>query len=239
MVVTLDFWNTMVVAKTGGEARRRARTDHLLALVQRYRRDATEDLVADARRSAHARFDAVWKAEHRTLGADDLLRFLWDELALPVSDAEHAETVRVYEEGLLIGPPDLTPGLVDFVQDMAGRVRLGIISDTMFSPGRVIRRLLDRHGLLEAFGMFAFSDETGCAKPDPRAFATILDETEAAPSQASHVGDLRRTDVAGAIEAGWTAIQYTGVHVDDAANGPAPHAVAPDWDAVAAALDVP
>ncbi|MEL7360740.1 MAG: HAD family hydrolase [Bacteroidota bacterium] len=237
MVVTLDFWNTMVVARTGGEARQSARTDHLLALVQRYRHDATEDVLADARRGAHARFDAVWKAEHRTLGADDLLRFLWDELALPVTDGEHAETVCVYEESLLVGPPDLTPGLADFVHDVAGRVRLGIISDTMFSPGHVIRRLLDRHGLLHAFDAFAFSDETGCAKPDLRAFATILDETGAEPAQASHVGDLRRTDIAGALDAGWTAIQYTGVHEDEAANGPAPHAVAPDWDAVAAALD--
>ncbi|MEM8560132.1 MAG: HAD family hydrolase, partial [Bacteroidota bacterium] len=228
---------TMVVAKTGGEARRQARTDHLLALVQRYRRDATEDLLADARRTAHARFDAVWKAEHRTLGADNLLRFLWDALALPVTDAEHAETVRIYEESLLVGPPDLTPGLSDFVQGVAGRVRLGIISDTMFSPGRVIRRLLDRHGLLDAFDAFAFSDETGCAKPDPRAFATILDATEGAPARATHVGDLRRTDIAGALDAGWTAIQYTGVHEDAVANGPAPHAVAPDWDAVSAALD--
>ncbi|MEM6782891.1 MAG: HAD family hydrolase [Bacteroidota bacterium] len=237
MVVTLDFWNTMVVAQTGGDARRQARTEHLLALVRRHRDELTHDDLARARRAAHARFDTVWKAEHRTLGADDLLRYLWDELALTVTDDEHVETVRVYEESLLVGAPDLTPGLVAFVHDAARHHRLGIISDTMFSPGRVIRQLLDRHDVLGAFDVFAFSDETGCAKPDPRAFSTILDETGAAPCEATHVGDLRRTDVAGALTANWTAIQYTGVHEDDPSHGPAPDAVAPDWDAVAAALE--
>ncbi|MEM8599852.1 MAG: HAD family hydrolase [Bacteroidota bacterium] len=236
MIVTLDFWNTMVVARTGGEARRRARTEHLHALVRRYRDDVTDDALASARRSAHARFDAVWKEEHRTLGASDLLRYLWDELALPVSEDEHAETVRIYEESLLDGPPELTPGLRAFITEAAKHHRLGIISDTMFSPGRVIRQLLDRHGLLDAFDAFAFSDETGCAKPDRRAFAWILDAVDGQPDHAAHVGDLRRTDVSGAINSGWTAIQYTGVHADAPENGPAPHAVAPDWDAVHAAL---
>lgn len=39
------------------------------------------------------------------------------------------------------------------------------------------------------------------------------------PSRMCHIGDLRRTDVAGAKAAGWLAIRYSGL-VDDPSDGP-------------------
>ena len=41
-----------------------------------------------------------------------------------------------------------------------------------------------------------------------------------APSRAAHVGDLRRTDVAGALALGMTAVRYTGAFDDVDGEGP-------------------
>ena len=48
------------------------------------------------------------------------------------------------------------------------------------------------------------------------------------PERVAHVGDLRRTDVAGALGMGMTAVRYTGVFDDDSADLPEGHHVLSD-----------
>ena len=57
-------------------------------------------------------------------------------------------------------------------------------------------------GLLEVLEITVFSDEAGVPKPHPRIFAHTLEALGVAPDATVHVGDLRRTDVAGARAAG-------------------------------------
>ncbi|MEI2697671.1 MAG: HAD family hydrolase [Microthrixaceae bacterium] len=68
------------------------------------------------------------------------------------------------------------------------------------APSATLRRILAGHGLLGFFDHWSFSDEVGTFKPDPVIFEHALGRTRrrADPSEAAHVGDLRRTDVAGA-----------------------------------------
>jgi FMN phosphatase YigB (HAD superfamily) len=93
-------------------------------------------------------------------------------------------------------------------------VRLGMICDTGLTPGRVVRRLLHQLGLLTYFDVCVFSDEVGVPKPDPRIFHTALDALAADASHAAHVGDLLRTDVAGARGVGMTSIRIRAVYDD-------------------------
>lgn len=98
----------------------------------------------------------------------------------------------------------------------AAGVRRALICDTGFSPGRVVRRLLDRAGLLPHLEATVFSDEAGVPKPDTRVFRTALDALgfgERA-DEAVHVGDLRRTDVAGARAAGLRTVRIRDHHDD-------------------------
>lgn len=225
--LTIDFWNTMVVAHVNGTRRRTERFAHLARTVRRFQPDATDALVQAALQRATDRFDAAWRGRHVTPTTTEIVRDVWQELDLTVPDDDHVETVRVFEEGLLTGPPALVEGLDTTLAWAAERYRLAIISDTMFSPGRVIRRLLDRHGLLPYFDAFVFSDETGFSKPDARAFeqaATALDLT---PADLAHIGDLRRTDIRGARGVGAMAVLFTGVHQDD--DGPDPDTVLTRW----------
>jgi FMN phosphatase YigB (HAD superfamily) len=74
-------------------------------------------------------------------------------------------------------------------------------------------------GLLEYLEVTAFSDEVGVPKPHPRMFVTALEGLGVAASGAVHVGDLRRSDVAGARAHGMASVRIT-VHNDDATPVP-------------------
>jgi FMN phosphatase YigB (HAD superfamily) len=105
------------------------------------------------------------------------------------------------------------------------------------TPSTSLRRYLDAHGVLEHFDHWSFSDEVGVYKPDRRIFEHALGGlgvTE--PGRVAHVGDLRRTDVAGARGMGMHAIRFAGIN-DDAPKGddghPEAHHVAQDHQDVA------
>lgn len=235
-VVTIDFWNTMVVARTNGEARQEARLKQLRTAAAIASASAIpEEALLTAYRGANQRLDTLWQEDHLTPTVDRALHFVWEALDLTVPDTVHQETVMAFEEGILVGPPDLADGLPEALAAVPSGVRLGIISDTRFSPGRVIRQYLDQKGIQHYFDGFVFSDETGVAKPERAAFEAAAQQLDAAPDSLVHIGDLRRTDVAGARQAGGTAILYTGVE-EDATEAPGPDHVLPHWKDLPALL---
>jgi putative hydrolase of the HAD superfamily len=104
-------------------------------------------------------------------------------------------------------------------------IRTALICDTGFTPGRIIRVLLERVGLLEHLEVCIFSDEVGVPKPHRRMFEAALVPLEVCPKNAVHVGDLRRTDIAGARAAGMRAVRLRW-HYDDDSEHPEADAVA-------------
>lgn len=101
----------------------------------------------------------------------------------------------------------------------AAGVRLALICDTGFSSGTVVRALLEQVGLLEMLEVTTFSDEVGVPKPDPRMFTTTLDALGVDAGDAVHVGDLRRTDVAGARAVGMATVRIMWAN-DDSSDLP-------------------
>lgn len=100
-------------------------------------------------------------------------------------------------------------------------VRIGIICDVGMTYSPTLRARLEDFGVLELFDHWSFSDEVGCFKPFPavfeHAFAGLgVDD----PSRTAHVGDGRRTDMAGAIAMGMTAVRYTYFNDPPADTGP-------------------
>lgn len=134
---------------------------------------------------------------------------------------------------------DLVEGAIDAVQTVrkAG-IPTALICDTGFTPGRHVRVFLEEHGF--DLDHYFFSDEVGSPKPYQPIFQAALEATGAEPSQAVHIGDLRRTDVAGARAAGMATIRFTGVHSDgwqtEEAVGEEADAVLSHWAGLAALL---
>jgi putative hydrolase of the HAD superfamily len=103
-------------------------------------------------------------------------------------------------------------------------LRIGIICDVGMTPSTVLRGYLERFDVLRHFDHWSFSDEVGVYKPHPTIFRHALDGLDVTdPTRAAHIGDLRRTDVAGARAMGMLAVRYRGVEDDpvDPDAGPA------------------
>ena len=71
--------------------------------------------------------------------------------------------------------------------------------------------------MLGHFEYTYFSNEHGISKPDARAFLHALEEIDTRPSEAAHVGDIQRTDIAGAQAAGMSAVHFVGANNKDVA----------------------
>ena len=187
--------------------------------------------------AARDAFETSWRSgrQFRDVDAARLVAVALRDLV----PADRADEVAVaYREATLQPGLRTVPGATEAVRALADRgVRLGIVCDVGLTPSRVLRAELDRLGLLDAFAAWAFSDEVGVYKPDPRIFEHALAGLGVGARVAWHVGDRRDTDVAGARAAGMRAVRLT-VEVDDPAPGPSADHVCADYDEVLAVLGV-
>jgi putative hydrolase of the HAD superfamily len=82
-----------------------------------------------------------------------------------------------------------------------------------------VRRILADKGMIDLLEVLAFSDEVGVPKPHERMFRRALDGISVSPEAAVHVGDLKRTDIAGARAIGMGSVRFNGIY-DDESEGP-------------------
>ena len=88
----------------------------------------------------------IWHDEHRTLAAAERVGRILTHLGVSLPDEALAELVSSFEEGLLEHPPVLVAGAREALERLSERYRLGIISDVGFSPGRVLKYVLEQAG---------------------------------------------------------------------------------------------
>jgi len=217
-VVTFDCWNTLLAEDDWPTA-------HALR-VTALRDAALEAGLAVSREAATRAFDAAW-GRHMELwargvasGAREVAAWGLAELGLgePHPTLEHL--VGVFEEASHSGEVAALDDALGTLEALAhAGVRRALVCDTGLTPGRVVRQHLKRLGLLPLLEVQVFSDEVGVPKPHPRAFRAALEPFGAAPEDAVHVGDLRRTDVAGARDLGMGTVRIRARH-DDTGEGP-------------------
>ena len=215
LAVTLDFWNTLFVDRGGRERehRRAACISTELGAVGLYPAPAAiEEALADG----FSYFEDVWRRESRTPAAAETVQVILSRLRTSVPDEIAGRIVDTFEHLLLDVPPDPVPSAQRVVCELAATYRLGIISDTGYSPGWVLRELLDQNGMLSPLSYLYFSNEQEASKPDPRAFRRTLAELGVRAAEAAHVGDMQRTDVAGAKAAGMWTVHFVGANSADA-----------------------
>lgn len=215
--VTFDFWNTIARVPTGAmtEARHRA----VLAACESGGVEVEPKLVAASLEEVGMRWERSW-AEGVHLHPREAAATLAQTLG-----AEDAAGQAVAEAFLGAGRQvelELAPEIGSALEALDERgIRIGIVCDVGFSGGALLRELLAAASLLDHFDGWAFSDETGHYKPAPQAFEAALASLGARPEEAMHVGDLRRTDIAGAAALGMKTVRYRGMHDDDAGGAEA------------------
>lgn len=168
---------------------------------------------------AWARHDEAWK-QVETFGPGRMAAYCLEARGIDDDDSI-AELTREFEEASIQSGVDAVEGAAETLSALKeAQIGLGLVCDTGFTPGRVVREFLDRTGLLQYLGVLCFSDEVGVPKPGNEIFAKALAELGVRPPEAIHVGDLKRTDIAGARDIGMHGIRFRGVHDDqtDAAD---------------------
>jgi putative hydrolase of the HAD superfamily len=212
-VVSFDLWDTVLIddsdepkrAALGRKTKAEERRELVFDFLARHRPVPRAE-VDIAYAVTDAAFRRVWYGQNITWSVRERLGVLLAGLNRTLPEDELRELVRRHEEMELEVIPDLLPGIADALGALHGRYRLAVISDAIFSPGRVLRQILEHHRLLDLFDVLVFSDEVGCSKPDPRVFKAVLEETGCTPRELVHVGDREQKDVAGAHAVGSPAI---------------------------------
>lgn len=223
--VTFDYWNTLVVAYD--EALFRRRGEHVRDVLAGAGYVVTPEDVDRAFEGSWLTFQEAWKANRQHQTEAGVARVL-ELLEVPDEDDVVAtELLAHYESGALESELALAPNVADTLHALkVAGVRLGIICDVGMTPSTALRRVLDGFGVMDLFDHHAFSDDVGVYKPDPSIFAHALEGLGVTAGEAAHVGDLRRTDVAGANGVGWTSVRYAGLFDDDGGEHPDPDGIA-------------
>jgi len=230
--VSFDCWNTLL-REGDFEAARAARTAALVEAAGRRGVELAPEQAAGAIRGAHERHLRLWRQGVGS-GAEEMAA--WSLETVGLADPALAGPLgRRFAEAGLAGRVETLDGAGETLERLASRgVRIALVCDTGFSPGAVVRRMLQGLGLLEPLEVQVFSNEIGVPKPHRSLFEAALRPLAVAAGEALHVGDLRPTDVAGGRGFGMGTVRIRAAF-DDRSELPDADAVV---DSHAALLDL-
>lgn len=206
--LSLDFWDTIYLG-TFVPGRARIRQLAVGALLDAVGSPLAEAELLALYRDARIQAEGWWREEHRGYTADERIRWMLRRVGVdrPAGCEHVARAVAAVDEALLEMPPPLLDGAAEAVRRLAERWPLAIVSDTGFASGAAQDRLLERDGLLEHFAVRIYSCDIGHTKPRREPFLAAASGLGVQPGEMLHIGDIERTDVAGALAAGLRAVR--------------------------------
>jgi putative hydrolase of the HAD superfamily len=211
--VTFDCWNTLLVDRNL-DAARALRVEALVEAARARRVEVDPERALAAIRGAHARHVELWTRGVGT-GSPEMAGWALGSIGVAADAALAASLGRRFEDAGLAGEAQSLPGAVETLAALRARgVRVALICDTGFSPGRIVRQMLARNGLLELLEVQVFSNEVGVPKPHPRMFERALAPLGVEGAATVHVGDLKRTDVGGGRRAGMGTVRIRAAYDD-------------------------
>jgi putative hydrolase of the HAD superfamily len=205
--LTIDLWNTLIYEPPGVD-RTEIRLDWMQGALTEMGRVIDRAALEVAHTQTGDHLHAVQAAGRDLAAEDQVAHFL-----AAVDDAfAHDDAFTAAERERLVqlyGDPALTlvPLLMERAAEALGELRalglrLGLVSNTLRTPGRVLRQIMGDYNLTPLFDVLIFSDEVGLAKPNPAIFHLALERLGATPATALHIGDDLVLDLHGAHAAG-------------------------------------
>jgi putative hydrolase of the HAD superfamily len=155
----------------------------------------------------------VWETEnYRFVPTKERLDHILENLSVQLPEDSQQNVIAYFEEIALSDHPRLIKDVKKTLERLSPKYKMGIISDSGFTPARILRKIIIKNGIFEFFDVILFSDETGYNKPHRIMFENVLSALSVKPSEAIHIGDLLHTDIEGAkafgMKAAW--IDYKG-----------------------------
>ncbi len=206
--LTFDYWDTLY---EGGALPERValRRTAVGALLGAYGRALPEQQLRALYEASGQEAERWWSEEQRGYTTDERLRWILERAAVtPRDGCEHvAAAADAVDNALLMLPPAMLPGAWQMLRTLHRRYTLAVISDTGFASGRAQDRLLEKDAARKFFTTAVYSMDVGYAKPRAEIFQAAVDALHVPPEQILHIGDNERTDVRGALAAGFRAIR--------------------------------
>lgn len=199
--VTYDLWNTLVHNRNYGEFRlpalKRALREHGYSF---------EDAVVDnAYLGGFRHSGRVIRSEnHRHVETAEIVGEVLKLLEVKNVTVIN-ELVSMYEDSFLRDPPKLKEGVFEALE-FTRRYRVGLVSVTGVSPGRLVRSVMRAHGIIDYFDTLIFSDEVKWVKPSVKLYQSAIEAFGVAPEDIVHIGDSMKGDVVGAKKSGMRVI---------------------------------
>ena len=212
--ITVDFWGTLIFDPPSGDDRyRQKRLADFESILRGAGIEVSPRTLDQAYRESGRRIGEIWLSRKDVPVQQHvvtLLEAVDPELPKRLGPGVMSMLVHAYANPALLVPPTPDQSAKATLTALAAQgIVLCVVSNTMRTPGFVLRKVLDGYGLLAPFKLLTFSDECGVRKPAPEIFHLTLRQVGVAPEEAVHVGDDPVLDVQGAQEAGMRVIQVT------------------------------
>ncbi|MBF0105490.1 MAG: HAD family hydrolase [Deltaproteobacteria bacterium] len=217
--VSFDIWDTLLVDDSDEPKRKSAgllsksdaRVAAIFEVAKKYNSSITLPDVQKAYNENFKIFNKLWYESCITQKVPARITDLLNLLNIAVEPAELAEITTCWEEMEYTIPPDAVPGAKEALARLSGHYKLGIISDTVVSPGRLLKEILKKYDMLQYFSVFTFSDAVGVSKPSPAVFNDFLNQMNLKPHEVVHIGDRPHNDIDGPKNVGMRALLFDGV----------------------------
>lgn len=209
--ITFDLWQTLIMDE---RELGRARTLRRLEGAQEALHGAGYDFSIEHLRDAYRRcFRACREvhAQEKDVTFDEQVNIFIgniDEGLHSRLDGSVVERISYwYAEAFFDFPPPVVPDAYEVLVEVQRMgYRLGMISNTGMTPGRLFRRYLAQLHILDFFQALTFSDEVRLCKPSPEMFHMTLKALGTSPEKALHVGDHIQNDIFGGNRAGMQTV---------------------------------
>lgn len=213
--VTFDLWNTLIENRDYTDQR----VSYLTSKLRKAGHQFMRSEVSEAISSSLVYVYRIWETENsRFVPTKERLDHILGKLSVQLPEGSQRDVIAYFEEIALPDHPRLLEGAKETLERLRPKYKMGIISDSGFTPARILRKIIIKNGILDLFDTTLFSDETGYNKPHKIMFENVLSALSVKPSEAIHVGDLLQTDIAGAkafgMKAAW--LNHEGKDSDEA-----------------------
>ncbi len=153
--ITFDFWNTLYTDRRDGTSDV-ARTQRLAALgraVEECGGSADAELLAEANRSGFTAYVEAWRSG-KHYGAREHVLHVLEAFGLSSRDGTVSRIAGEIEDLGAQADLILLPGAAETIPRLAeAGVRIGLISDTGLTPGRILVHFLENDDLLRHFSI--------------------------------------------------------------------------------------
>ncbi|MEJ2252093.1 MAG: HAD family hydrolase [Candidatus Lokiarchaeota archaeon] len=201
--ITFDLWNTIIK----NHSYFNERIDIFIDTIKTYDYSISYDGLKKAFEKTFYLYEInIKEIEYRHIYTEERLENLLKYLDITLEEEVKKNLIDRFETVLLEDPPLLKKGVKFTLETLSNKYKIGLISNTGITPGKILNKALEKREILQIFDILSYSDEIGVYKPHKEIFKRTLNNLKTKAKRAVHIGDILETDIIGAKDYGMKAI---------------------------------